>query len=454
MSVREPVKLLRFGASGVRGVIGQTFTPGLIVELAEAFATYLDGGTVLVGRDPRWSSPMVRSAVVSALLGAGCGVDDLGVCPAPVLQFLVPRHGGAGAISVSAGHNDAEWNAITFVGPEGMHLSVHENEEVLDVYHSGDRRRAGWDSLGSLEVLDGYREEYFDALCAFLDAELIRRAGFCVIVDPCNGAGAGFVDEFFARLGCRLVPINDEPNGVFPHDPEPRPRNARQVASVIKPVGGDIGFLLNSDVTRVSIISEVGETVTEEYTFPLVADYVLGRTPGPVVSNVSTTRTLDDVAARHGCRLVKTLIGQSHSIAAMLNEDAVIGGEGSGGVAVAAFQPAFDGFLTMGLMLEKMARTTRKASELVDDLPRYHIRKGKVYCPSHRVYAAVEGVREHYAKRLANATDGLRFEWPDGWLHIRASATEPLVRVIAEATTEETARERVNHAIDLVSQAV
>jgi phosphomannomutase len=454
VAFQEALKLLRFGTSGVRGVVGQTFTPGLVVDLAESFATYLDGGTVLVGRDTRWSSPMVRSAVVAALMGAGCSVLDLGVCPAPILQFLVRRRSAAGAISVSGGHNDADWNAITFINADGIHLNVHEGEEVLDIYHSGERRRAPWDSLGSLEGLDNYRAEYFDALCALLDADLIRRAGFGVIVDPCNGAGAGIVDEFFDRLGCRLVPINNEPNGVFPHDPEPRPRNARQVASVIKPVGGDIGFLLNSDVTRVSIISEVGETVTEEYTFPLVADYVLGRTPGTVVSNLSTTRTLDDVAARHGCRLVKTLIGQSHSIAAMLNEEAVIAGEGSGGVAVAAFQPAFDAFLTMGLMLEKMARTGRKASELVDDLPRYHIRKRKIYCPSHRVYAAVDEVHAHYAELSADTTDGIRVEWPDGWLHIRASATEPLVRVIAEATSDETAQERVDHAADIISQAI
>ncbi len=454
MAPQETLKLLRLSTSGVRGVVGQTLTPGLLIDLAESFASSLGGGPLLVGRDPRWSSPMVQSAVVSALLGSGCDVLDLGVCPTPILQFLVPRRDGGGAVSVSAGHNDAEWNAITFINAEGIQLGVHEGEEVLDIYHSGDQRRAAWDAIGSLGPLDDYRATYFDALCEFLDVEIIKRAGYRVIVDACNGAGAGYVDELLARLGCRLVPINNEPNGVFPHDPEPRPRNARQVASVIKPVGGDIGFLLNSDVTRVSVISEVGETVTEEYTFPLVADYVLGRTPGPVVSNVSTTRTLDDVAARHGCRLVKTLIGQSHSIAAMRDEAAVIAGEGSGGVAVAAFQPAFDGFLTMGLMLEKMARTGRKASELVDDLPRYHVRKEKISCPSHRVYAAVEEVRRHYADRCVDDTDGIRIEWPDGWLHIRASATEPLIRVIAEATTEDTAQERVNHAVDIVSQAV
>ena len=448
------VKLLKIGISGVRGVVGQTLTPGLATSFGSAFGTYLSARRVLLGMDTRKSSEMLKEAVESGLISTGCDVIDLATCPTPILQYMVRKSNAAGAVSISAGHNDASWNAINFINSDGMYLNPHQGEEVLDIYHSGEFDKKPWDTLGEVRIADDPLDPYLDALSAFLDVKLIGSAAFKVIIDPCNGAGSGMIERFCERIGVQVIPINNEPNGIFPHDPEPRPRNARQVASIIKPVSGDIGFVLNSDVSRVSIISETGETVTEEYTFPLVADYVLSRTPGTMISNYSTTRTVDDVAQRHSSRLVKTLIGHSHSVHAMTNEGAVIAGEGSGGIAVAAFQPAFDGFATMGLILEAMARSGKTSSALVESLPRYHIVKYKIPCPTHKVYSVVEAVEKDYSGENIYTFDGVRVDWDDGWVHVRASGTEPVIRIIAEGKTRELALERAGDARALVERAI
>lgn len=451
---RRDLRLLRFSASGVRGIVGQTLTPELITDFACAFGTYVQSGRVVVGRDTRTSGEMVKSSAFAGLLSTGCPVVDLGICPTPVIQFTVRETSAAGGIAITAGHNDARWNALGFLNSEGTHLDPYQGEEILDIYHSGEFTKQPWNLLGKVERKDDYLPTYLDRLCGFLDVKAIRAAGFKVIVDPCNGAGAGVVDVFCERLGCQLIPINNERTGIFPHDPEPRPRNARQIASIVKPVQADIGFLLSSDGARLSIVTDIGETVSEEYTFPLVLEHFLGREKGPVVTNLSTTRTVDDIARRYGCPLIKSQVGQVYSLHTTLTEDALIAGEGCGTVAVPQFHPGFDAFLSMGLILEMMAIRRRRISELLNDLPRYHIVKEKVYCPPDKVHNLMHEVRHEYRPQKPDLTDGVRVDWKDGWLHVRASTTEPLIRVIAESNNEQTARERADHAISIVSRVM
>jgi len=435
------LKLMKVSIFGVRGVVGQTLTPKVTINFASAFATYLESGTVLVGRDTRASGVMLNSAVIAALLSAGLDVIDLGVCPTPVLQYMVSEKRAAGGISISAAHNAVDWNALIFINSKGTFLNIHQGEEVLDIYHAGEFQRQPWNGLGELSHDESSMERYLDRLCDFLDVEKIASGNLRVVIDPCNGAGAGMIDRFCEKLCVRLVPINNEPTGIFPHDPEPRPRNASQIASIIKSVNGDIGFLLNSDVSRVSIVSDTGETVTEEYTFPLVAEHVLSRNPGPIVTNFSTTRTLDDIASKYNCRLIKSPIGQSFIAEAIINEGALIGGEGSGSVILPEFQLAFDAFLAMGLILEMMARRKKRSSELVNELPRYHIVKEKIYCPPNKVYSIVGEMKKCYHEEPnVDFTDGVRVDWDEGWLHIRPSDTEPLIRVIVECRKKSRAR--------------
>ena len=448
------MKLLKIGISGVRGIVGETIVPELVMDFACAFGTYLDSKKVLVGRDTRVSGPMLHEATLSALVSTGCSVLDLGICPTPIIQYMVKDLEAGGAVSITAGHNDLKWNALTFLNQEGTYLNMFQGEEVLDIYHLGKFTKASVDELGRVEKADGYLDAYFKKLKKFLDSESIKKAKFKVVIDPCNGAGAKIIDVFAQHLGFELIPVNNEPNGYFPHDPEPRPRNAQEVASVIKVVQADVGFLLNSDVSRVSLVAENGETLSEEFTLPLITDYYLERNPGTVITNHSSSRMIEDVAQEKNCAVLKARVGQSYSIQTMLNEDAVIAGEGSGSVAIPAFQHAFDGFLTMGLVLEIMAARKKRLSDLVKELPRYHIVKEKIHCPPTRIHSVVNEVKKLFADREIDSSDGIKIEDQEGWVHVRTSATEPMIRIIAEDRSKDRARERAEEVLNFISVRV
>lgn len=448
------MKLLKIGLSGVRGIVGDTLTPELIMDFASAFGTFLNSKKVLLGRDTRISGPMLHSATTSTLLAAGCDVVDMGICPAPILQFMVKKLKAKGAISISAGHNDAEWNALTFINQEGTYLNSYQGEEVLDIYHLGKFKKVSTDKLGRMSLHTDDLDSYFDKLSKFLDTNAIKNAGYKVVIDACNGGGAGIVDVFCKRLHCELIPVNNEQTGFFPHDPEPRPRNAAEVASITKIVKADVGFLLNSDVSRISIVAEDGETLSEEYTLPLIAGYFLRKRPGAVITNYSTSRMIEDVSRCLDCRVIKTKVGQSDCIQTLIEEDGVMAGEGSGSVAIREFQPAFDGFLAMGMILEMMAVKSKKISELVKELPKYHIMKEKIYCPPVKAHSIVSEIRKLYAPQEVTIHDGIKVEWKDGWVHIRASATEPMIRIISESLSKEKAQERLEKAANFISQQV
>ncbi|HVP91546.1 MAG TPA: phosphoglucosamine mutase [Terriglobales bacterium] len=448
------MKLLKIGISGVRGIVGETMTPEVVMDFACAFGTFVGGGRILVGRDTRPSGPMIQRAVLASLASTGCRPLDMGVCPTPVLQKSVTAARAAGAVSITAGHNTAEWNALTFINGNGTYLDEFQGQAVLDIYHLEKFRKAPLSRLGRVKPAGCGLEGYLEALGRFLDLAAIRRRGFKVVIDPCNGAGAGAVDELCRALGCGLVPVNDEPTGYFVHEPEPRPRNAGEVASLVKVSGADAGFLLNSDASRVSVVAEDGETLSEEYALPLVADHYLRRDPGTVVTNSSSSRMIEDVAARHGVRVVKARVGQSHVVQTLLAEEGSMAGEGSGSVAVRRFQPAYDAFLAMGLLLEAMAAGGRRMSELAAALPKYHIVKEKVYCQPSRIHSVVAETRKLFPDHEILAVDGIKAERKEGWVHVRASATEPMIRIIAENASAERARDDVDRVTAFVSQLV
>jgi len=442
---------LRLSSFGIRGFAGESLTPEVAIDFASAFGTFVDGGRVLIGRDTRLSSDMVHAGVISGLQATGCEVLDLGICPTPMLQFSVSRYQASGAIAISGGHMRMGWNAITLISANGAFLDPLSGEAVLDVFHARDFRKPGWNRIGSVTATDDFSEPYLNALESHLDTASIQHAGLTVVIDAANGAGCRFLPRFAKRLGFRLVAINAEEAGFMARDPEPRPRNARQAASIIPIVKADIGFVTCSDFSRVSLVSEDGETASEEYTFPLVADHVLRRTPGVVVSNCCTTRMVDDIAAIHECRLVKTPVGQAYIMAALADENGMIGGEGNGGVSVPRFSRAVDGLLTMGLILESMAQHPGKISTRLHELPRYHIVKRQVYSEPRHCYRILELIQQHVASWAPDAhldlTDGLRMDWKDGWLHVRASQTEPMIRIISEARQRDQAESR---AMDMV----
>lgn len=443
------MKSVRFANFGLRGRIGDTISPEMVIDFSCAFGTFTDGGRILLARDTRISSPMLHASVLAGLLSTGCEVLDFGVCPAPILQFSVERYKAAGAVCISGGHTRMGYNALTLIGSNGAYLEPVGGEVVLDIYHARDFRRCAWNGQGVCRPMEDFQAAYFSALEAALDVAAIRGAGFNVVIDPVNGAACRYLKPFADRLGIRLVAVNADESGYMAHDPEPRPRNAKQVAAVIGYVKGDIGFVLSSDAGRVALVGEDGETASEEFVFPVIARHTLARSPGVLVTNCCTTRMVDDVAAPLGARVVKRPVGQAFIMAGLADENGVIGGEGNGSVALPAFSRAFDGFLAMGLVLEAMAQSGRSASGLLAQLPRYHIVKRQVYGEPHRCYRALETLqadREWIGGGRIDDTDGVRLDWDDGWLHLRASQTEPMIRIISESRSRQAAADRATAA--------
>jgi phosphomannomutase len=448
---------LRLASFGIRGFVGESLPPSVVIDFASAFATYADGGRILLGRDTRYSSPMIHSAVLSGLLSAGCEVLDFGVCPTPMLQYAVNPYRAAGAISISGGHNAPGWNAVTLIGADGAFLEPFGGETVLDCFHARDFLRRDWQGMGTVRRVGDFALSYFDAMADMINVNAIREADFTVLIDPVGGAGCSYLPLFADRFRFHLVPINAQPSGYLAREPEPRPRSALQMASIIPHTGGDVGFVLSSDMSRMSVVTETGEPMSEEYTLALIADHVLAKRSGTLITNICTTRTVDDVARAHGAPVMRTRVGQAYVLAALADEQGVLGGEGSGSVALPEFSNAFDGFLMMALVLEAMAESGRSVSALLGQLPRYGIVKRSVPCGSRDGYRAIDALKDHaefLGDGVVDMTDGLRVDWEDSWVHVRISQTQQLVRVIAEATTKERAEQRADDATRVLQQIV
>lgn len=429
---------LKIGTSSVRGIVGESLTPELIVDFASAFGTYCDSGAVIIGRDTRQSSVMLRAAALSSLLSAGCRVLDLGVCSTPLISFAVRELSAAGGLSITGSHNDSRWNALKFIGADGALLNAVNSEELLDIYHARDFIRRDWRGLGTTEPApDDLLTRYIAHLLDALDVERIRARGFRVAVDFCNGATEPVTRAFLTALGCALIPLNEEPDSIFAHAPAPTVTNMRQLAALMRHLDTDLGAAINIDGDRIGFVTAAGDPLTEEHTLPLVAAQALRRRPGPVVTNLSSSRMVEAVAREYGRTVIRTMIGEGHVMGRALGERAVIGGEGSGGVAVLPAAVTFDAIFALGLVLEEMATSGDTIAALAGRLPRYAVRKGTVACPPDLVYHVLEGFHERFKEADIDQTEGIRAAWPDAWIHVRASNTEPLLRVVAEADTEE-----------------
>jgi len=448
------MRQLKIGTSGVRGVVGDAMTPELIVNFACAFGTYCDGGTVVVGRDTRPSSVMLHSAVLAALISTGAQVIDLGVCPTPAVSFGVRSAGAAGGISITGSHNDANWNALKFIGSEGALLNAANSEELLDIYHASAFLLAPWPGLRRPCETTEPVERYVAGLCRAVDSEVIRARRFRVAVDFCNGAATAVGRRVLADLGCSLIPLNDDAGGSFAHAPAPSPDNMRQLAALMRSVDADLGAALNVDGDRIGFVTSDGTALSEELALPLVARHIFRKRPGPVVTNLSTSRMVELVAREHGRDCIRTMVGEGHVMDRALTDRAAVAGEGNGGVGVLPDAPTFDALLTLATVLEAAATEDCDFDALVSRAPRLFIRKAELPCGPDSVYRALDMLRARYADTRPDLSDGIRFDWPDAWLHIRASNTEPLLRVIAEADTEVRADQLFDQALTTARRAV
>jgi phosphomannomutase len=429
------VRPLKIGIGGVRGIVGETFTPELVVEFAQAFATYVDGGPILVGRDTRPSGPMLAAAVTSGLLASGAEVIDLGICPTPTLQLAVVTLSARGGIVLSAGHNPAEWNALKFVRADGLYLNVTQADELLDVYHQGEFRKAPWEQVPSRVHTHDPIAHHTRVLRRHVDADRIRSRRLRVALDCCNGACARLTPQWLTSLGSA----------------EPSRQSAAQVAAIVRAGRADIGFVHDADGERLAMVDETGRAWSEEVTLTLAVAIALQKKVGPVVTNISTTAAIDRLASRHQAPVVRTPVGQTFISEAIVARSAVIGGEGNGGVSVPAVHATLDAAACIGLILDHVASSGRLVSAIVADLPQLVMVKETVPVEPNLLYSALQAFREDVHGEAGVAldfSDGVKLTWPDAWVHVRASNTQSILRVIAEADTAARARELADWARD------
>ena len=447
--------------SGVRGRVGRPLTPELVAGLAAAFGAFLKEGspgkTVLVGRDTRTSGPMFAPAAISGLQSVGCDVVDLGVVPTPTLLLAVREAGALGGIVITASHNPAEWNALKFAGAGGIFL----DGDAMAAFHAfrkrGDPPRAEWDAIGRVGEDGKAVSRHLRRILELpqVDVEGIRERGFRVALDCVHGAGGDIMVRLLRGLGCRVASIGTEGDGRFPRDPEPTAENLGALGRLVRESDADIGIAVDPDVDRLSLVSESGEPLGEERTLALAAALVLRQRPGVVVTNLSTSQLLEDVAGHFGGSVVRVPVGEINVARRMQREGAVIGGEGNGGVILPELHFTRDAPMGAALILQHLLEEGESLSGLVSRWPSYTIVKEKVGWPGERIDSVYGVLERALAAPRLDRSDGVRLSWPEErmWLHVRPSGTEPVVRLIAEAPAEEEARRLVSRAEAIMRDA-
>ncbi len=438
--------------SGIRGTIGghagDTLNPLDIVKFTTAYATFLQRSgmaknkKVVVGSDARISREMVRSIVCGTLIGMGFDVIDIGLATTPTTELAVTMAEADGGIIITASHNPRQWNALKLLNNLGEFLNKDEGNTVLDIAEKEDFDYADVDHLGQYTRDESFAKRHVDAVVnlALVDAEAIRKAGFRVCVDTINSVGGIILPQLLGRLGVGYTILNGEPTGDFAHNPEPLEKNLGGIMAEMRTGKYDLGIVVDPDVDRLAFISEDGTMFGEEYTLVAVADYVLGHTPGNTVSNLSSTRALRDVTEKHGGQYAAAAVGEVNVTTKMKEVGAVIGGEGNGGVIYPECHYGRDALVGIALFLTHLAKRGGKVSELRATLPEYAIAKNRIdLTPTTDVDAILERVKQMFADQKVNDIDGVKIDFPDKWVHLRKSNTEPIIRIYSEAPTIEEA---------------
>lgn len=454
------------GVSGVRGRVGEALTPEVVARFAAAFGAWAAGESrgarskeaeararIVLGRDSRVSGPMFHRVVVSALQSVGCDIIDIGMVPTPTVQLAVEHHHAAGGLAITASHNPVEWNALKFIAPSGLFLDAAQGTAMRQTL-DGDIPRATWDELGVLTEDDAAVARHIERILAipFLDADAIRRRRFHVALDCVRGAGAVIMPALLDRLGCEVTSINMETDGRFPRAPEPVAENLGELEALVKSHGADIGLAVDPDVDRLALVSDKGKAIGEDFTLALAARVVLQHRPGDLVTNLSTSRIMEDVAGKAGRRVIRAPVGEVNVAVRMREEKAPIGGEGNGGVILSEVHLGRDAPVGAALILHLLASEGKPLSEIVAGYPSYSIVKDKLDRPAAPLDGVYEAIRKAFPDATVDTQDGLRLAWADRWVHVRPSGTEPIVRVIAEAPDEAGARHMILEARTLLDR--
>jgi len=441
---------LIISVSGIRGIVGTDLKVGDAMKLGMLFGTTLaDPGPVVLGGDSRVSGSAIRTAVAAGLMAVGRNVIDIGVVTTPGACLMVRELKAAGAAVVTASHNPFEWNGIKLIGPDGLGFDVKRAQQIKDKFYAEPPVHVTAGDCGKLERNESTHETHVKRVLESCDPKLleeIRKRKFHVVLDSVNGAGCVGTALLLKEFGCRVDHINCEPTGRFAHTPEPIAENLTQLTEVVKKVGADVGFAQDPDADRLAMVDDRGVFIGEDYTLVLGSWLVLERKPGPVAVNLSTSRMIDDLTAKYGQKVIRTPVGEANVARGMIDNGCPVGGEGNGGVINPSIVPVRDSFTGMAMVLQLLAQKGKKLSQLVAEIPTYSMIKTKFACDLTRVAPLCAELAKKYADQQINTADGLRIDWPTkkAWVHIRGSNTEPIIRIIAEAPDEKTARDLID----------
>lgn len=444
----EPI----ISVSGLRGIIGASLTPDVAMRYALAFAAELPPGPLVISRDGRTTGRMLADAIRSALSAVGRDVIDADVAATPTTGVLVRSQQAVGGIQISASHNPPEYNGMKLFNAEGRVIPAPAGQRVLDRYRSGDT--APWvpfQKIGNIRACEDTLLDHLGLVLARINVERIRRFHFHVLLDSNHGAGGLLGRRLLEQLGCKITALGAEPTGKFAHTPEPTAENLVSVCAQVTAAKAAVGFCQDPDADRLALIDERGSYIGEEYTLAICLDHVLRTTPGPVVTNCSTSRMSEDLANRYRVPFFRSAVGEANVVELMKSKQAVFGGEGNGGPIDPQVGFVRDSFVGMALVLDALAARETTVSGLVRELPRYAIHKSKVTLPREKIASALENLTRHFADATTDRLDGLRLDWSDKWLLVRASNTEPVVRAIAEAPTAAEAQRLCDEAADVLA---
>jgi phosphomannomutase len=448
--------------SGIRGTIGGNPGEGLspvdLVKFTSAFVTIIRNKEkksrlkIVIGRDGRISGDMVNRIVTGTLLGMGVDVIDGGLSTTPTIEMAVTAKNADGGIILTASHNPKQWNALKLLDHKGEFINAAEGAEVLKIAENDAFEFAGVDALGRYETDDSFIRYHIDKILALplVDTEAIKKRDFRVAIDCVNSTGGIVLPQLLKSLGVTNVDeLYCEPNGIFPHNPEPLPENLTEISKLVKEKGADVGFVVDPDVDRLAIVTEEGKMFGEEYTLVAVADYILIHSPGNTVSNLSSTRALSDITVKHGGEYAASAVGEVNVVKKMKELNAVIGGEGNGGVIYPEIHYGRDALVGIALFLSHLARTTYSCSQLKSTYPSYFISKNKIELSSGiDPDKILSGLTTKYKHEKINTTDGLKIDFDEGWIHLRKSNTEPIIRIYAESGSIENANALAKNIID------
>lgn len=447
----QPSLSLKIGVSGVRGIVGESLRPRLVVSFAAAFGTYCGAGPILIGSDTRPSREMLRHAVVAGLLSVGSTPVDVGIVPIPALMMHIREVGAYGGICISASHNPIEWNALKFIANDGIVLRPNQAKELTDLYHQGVYPRVSNNEMAEARVDTTTLARHREAVAKSVDAALIASKRFKVVVDCCNGAASQATPPFLRMLGCEVHELHTDVNALFPHNPEPLPANIGKLCEVVRQTGADIGFAQDADADRLAVVNEHGQPIGEDATVALAIRQCLRRRPGPVVVNLSTSRMVDDIAAGFGVPAHRSPVGEVNVVEAMIRHKADIGGEGNGGIILASVNPCRDSYVGMALILEALAQEGGSVSEMRSRIPQYAMIHEKLLCRARDIAPSLRLLKKLWAGHPLDLTDGVKVNWSDRWVQARPSNTEPVIRIDAEAPTESEARSLINEVLECLS---